>query len=212
MSENLEIRKGTRKVLANREKRLKELAKTAWTQTMAEFYFPPLEEPNFVFDYSHKEGFYIDPENQWKITMNLADAPLFKEDDDYVKFFHAISMHEVSHYEVIPYDGLIHAKLLKAAMKYVNPKFAPIVVNIFADLVIDTITYKKYPDLMVWESKKTYEHISEKYKGRLTDFSKFLFRAYEKMWNHSLLDDNLLSKRDFIKTLESKTVSEKKIK
>ena len=110
--------------LKDREKRLKNLAKTAWTQTMAEFYFPPLDTPNFIFDYSHKEGFYIDPEDQWRITMNLADAPLFKEDDDYVKFFHAISMHEVSHYEVIPYDGLIHAKLLKAAMKYVNPNFA----------------------------------------------------------------------------------------
>ena len=200
----------SRKVLADKEKRLINCAKEAWGKTLKEFYFPPLETPNFVFDYSHKEGFYIDPDNQWKITMNLADAPLFKEEDDYVNFFHAISMHEVSHYEIIPYDGLIHAKLLKAAMKYVNHNFAPIVVNIFADLVIDTMMYKKHPNLMKWESQKTYEHISAKYGENLSDFSKFLFRAYEKLWNHSLLDDSLLSKRDLIKALESKKNTEEK--
>jgi len=205
------MKSGTsRKVLASKEKRLITYAKEAWNKTLKEFYYPPLEEPRFVFDYSHKEGFYIDPDNQWKITMNLADAPLFKEEDDYVDFFHAISMHEVSHYEIIPYDGLIHAKLLKAAMKYVNHNFAPIVVNIFADLIIDTMMHKKYPDLMKWESQKTYEHISAKYGEKLSDFSKFLFRAYEKLWNYSLLDDSLLSKRDLIKTLETKTKTEEK--
>ena len=200
----------SKKFLADKEKRLIKCAKEAWSKTLKEFYFPPLDTPNFVFDYSHKEGFYIDPDNQWKITMNLADAPLFKEEDDYMNFFHAISMHEVSHYEIIPYDGLIHAKLLKAAMKYVNHNFAPIVVNIFADLMIDTMMYNKYPDLAKWETKKTYEHISAKYGENLSDFSKFLFRAYEKLWNHTLLDESLLSKRDLIKALESKRTSEEK--
>ena len=119
-------------------------------------------------------------------------------------------MHEVSHYEIIPYDGLIHAKLLKAAMKYVNPNFAPIVVNIFADLVIDTKLYKKYPDLMLWELKKGYEHISDRYKDKLSDFSKFLFRSYEKMWNQQLIDDNLYSKIDSVKEINNQSLTAEK--
>ena len=52
----------SRKVLASKEKRLITYAKEAWNKTLKDFYYPPLEEPNFVFDYSHREGFYIDPD------------------------------------------------------------------------------------------------------------------------------------------------------
>ena len=204
--------KSSRKKFSQKEERIIEFAKSAWARTMAEFYFPPLNEPNYVFDYTHKEGFYIDPDHKWQITMNLAETPLFKNDEAYVKYFHTISMHEVAHYEIIPYDGLIHAKLLKAAMKYVNQNFAPIVVNIFADLVIDTILYRKYPDLMLWEAKKTYEHISSSYMGKLSDFSRFLFRAYEKMWEVNLVDQDLLSKRNLLQSINNEAnIEEKKL-
>ncbi|MFX1443631.1 MAG: hypothetical protein ACFFHV_09480, partial [Promethearchaeota archaeon] len=192
-----------------KDKKIINLAQMAWGKTLREFYYPPLEQPKFVFDYTHKEGFYIDPDHKWQITMNLANTPLFRDDEEYIKYFHAITMHEVSHYEIIPYDGLIHAKLLKAAMKYVNPNFAPIVVNIFADLVIDTKLYKKYPDLMLWELKKGYEHISDIYKEKLSDFSKFLFRSYEKMWNQQLLDDNLISKINSVKEINIQSLTAK---
>jgi len=75
--------------------------------------------------------------------MNLANTPIFLDDQDYINYFHAISLHEVSHYQIIPYDGLINARLLKAALKNVNENFAPIVVNVFADLIIDAKLHKK---------------------------------------------------------------------
>ena len=199
----------THKRLTQKEQKIVDLAKTAWGKTLQEFYFPPLDTPRFIFDYTHKEGFYIDPDHKWQITMNLANTPLFRDDEDYIKYFHAITMHEVSHYEIIPYDGLIHAQLLKAAMKYVNPNFAPIVVNIFADLVIDNMLYKKHPDLMLWELKKGYENISDRYKDKFSDFSKFLFRSYEKMWNQQLIDENLISKIDSVKEINSQSLSAK---
>jgi len=201
------------KKLTQKEEKITDLARVAWARTMAEFYFPPLNEPDFIFDYTYKEGFYIDPDKQWGITMNLADTPIFSDDNDYIKYFHSISMHEVSHYEVIPYDGLIHAKLLKAAMKYVNSNFAPIIVNIVADLIIDTILFKKYPDLMSWEMKKGFEHISNKYRKNLSNFSKFLFRTYEKMWDFTLLDQSLSSKLDVLKKINfNSLVDEEKSK
>jgi len=184
------------KEIKEREEKIIELAGIAWTQTMVEFYFPPLNEPNYVFDYTHKEGFYIDPAHKWQITMNLANTPLFTEDQEYIDYFYAISLHEVAHYQIIPYDGLINAKLLKAAMIYVNQNLAPVVVNVFADLLIDSKLHKIYPELMEWEMKETYEHLSSKNEDNFSDFSQFLFRAYEKMWEKDVTCDKSFDKMD----------------
>jgi len=130
-------------------------------------------------------------------------------------------MHEVSHYQIIPYDGLINAKLLKAAMKHVNRYFAPIIVNIFADLVIDLKLYKKYPDLMLWEAKKTYEYIKGGNETKLSDFAKFLFRAYEKTWDAEISPDVSLNELDdlvnkvvnvILKNFEDETKWEEKVR
>jgi len=183
-------------LLLENENRLIALAKTAWAKTMVEFYFPPLNEPNFVFDYTHKEGFYIDPDHKWQITMNLANTPEFLKDEEFIDYYYAISLHEVSHYQVIPYDGLINAKLLKAAMTYVNKNLAPIVVNVFADLIIDTKLHQKYPELMEWELKETYKSLSSRSDSKFSDFAQFLFRSYEKMWEKDITDDKSFTKMD----------------
>ncbi|MFX1574397.1 MAG: hypothetical protein ACFFB0_16780 [Promethearchaeota archaeon] len=196
--------KAKNRELNSKEKKIKKLAKIAFSKALAEFYYPPLSEPNYVFDYTHLEGFYIDPEHKWQITMNLANTPLFKDDQEFLDYFYIISLHEISHYQIIPYDGLINAKLLRAAMRKVNQNFAPIVVNIFADLVIDTTLYQKYSELIVWELKTTYESI--KNKGKTSDFSKFLFRAYEKIWNLEIFKDNTLHIMDTLAERVSKTI------
>ncbi len=203
---------------AEKEKRTIELANFAWNKTLKEFYYPPLNDPNYVFDYTHLEGFYIDPEHRWQITMNLANTPLLKDDQEYIDYFYIISLHEVSHYQIIPYDGLTHAKLLRAAMTHVNQNYAPIVVNIFADLIIDTKLYQKYSNLIEWEMAETYKHITN--KGPLSNFSKFLFRAYEKMWDKDVIGDEKLKEMDslaegvtkiILKNFEDESTWEKKV-
>jgi hypothetical protein len=197
-------RKDLKKSITEKENKIKRLAKEAWSKTLKEFYYPPLNDPNYVFDYSRLEGFYIDPDQRWQITMNLANTPLLKDDQGYLDYFYAISLHEVSHYQIIPYDGLIHAKLLRAAMKHVNQNYAPIVVNIFSDLIIDTKLYQKYPNLIEWELIQTYKYISS--SDRISDFSKFLFRVYEKMWRKEILYDNSLKEMDSLAERVSKIV------
>ncbi len=182
-----------KKELNQKEQHLIELANIAWDKTQKALYFPPLDLPTFIFDYTHLEGFYIDPQNKWKISMNLANVPIFIDDQEYINYFHAISLHEVSHYQIIPYDGLINARLLKAAMKHVNENFAPIVVNVFADLIIDAKLHKKEPDLIVWELKTTFNHLFERNKNKLSEFSKFLFRAYEKLLNIKIVNSDLFT-------------------
>ncbi len=191
------------KTLSDKEKKQIDLAKIAWGQTLRDFYYPPLKEPNFVFDYTQVEGFYIDPEHKWQITMNLANVPLFEKDEEYIKYFYAISLHEASHYQIIPYDGLTNARLLRAALKHVNYIHAPIVVNIFADLIVDTKLHNKNSDLMEWELKHTFEHVTNKNIGEMSDFSKFLLSAYEKMWNLKISDESL---PDSIDSLAEKVV------
>ena len=209
-----------KKVLTPKEQHIVKLAKIAWSRTQQEFFFPPLDMPNFIFDYSNLEGFYIDPQDKWKITMNLANTPIFIEDQDYINYFYAISLHEVSHYQIIPYDGLINANLLKAAMIYINENFAPIVVNIFADLIIDAKLYKKNPELIYWELTKTYAKLLDNSKNKLSEFSKFLFRSYEKLLDVNIADDGFFSSVEGLssrvvnvvkKDLEDETLWEDKV-
>ncbi|MFX0155403.1 MAG: vWA domain-containing protein [Candidatus Hodarchaeota archaeon] len=213
-------RKGKRikKELTEKEKRTIELANIAWSKTLREFYYPPLNDPIYVFDYTHLEGFYIDPEHRWQITMNLANTPILKDDQEYINYFYIISLHEVSHYQIIPYDGLTHAKLLRAAMTHVNQNYAPIVVNVFADLIIDTKLYHKYSNLIEWEMVETYKHIIN--KGPISSFSKLLFRTYEKMWNKDVIGDEKLKEMDslaeritkiILKNFEDESTWEKKV-
>ena len=209
-----------KKELEDKEKEIIELARIAWNYTIKEFYYPPLNEPIYVFDYTRREGFYIDPANRWQITMNLANTPLFSEDEDYIRYFHAISLHEVSHYQIIPYDGILNAKLLRAAMKHVSRIHAPIIVNIFSDLIIDTKLFKQNPDLMLWELESTYKHVSSRFKPQISDFSKFLFRAYEKFWDVNITGDPSLGEMDplvnkvknvIMKEFENETSWEQKV-
>jgi hypothetical protein len=208
------------KELNRKEQHLIELAKIAWVRTQKALYFPPLDLPNFIFDYTHLEGFYIEPLNKWKISMNLANAPIFIDDQEYINYFHAISLHEVSHYQIIPYDGLINARLLRAAMKNVNENFAPIVVNVFADLVIDAKLHKKEPDLIAWEIKTTFNHLFERNKNKLSEFSKFLFRTYEKLLNIEIVGNDLFTSVESVaeivvnivkKNFEDETLWEEKV-
>ena len=54
----------THKKLTQKEQKIVDFAKMAWGKTLREFYYPPLEQPKFVFDYTHKEGFFIDPDHK----------------------------------------------------------------------------------------------------------------------------------------------------
>jgi len=83
-------------------------------------------------------------------------------------------------------------------MKQVSRIHAPIIVNLFSDLIIDTKLFREHPDLMSWELENTYNHVSSRLKGQLSDFSKFLFRAYEKMWEMNITGDSSLSSMDTI--------------
>ena len=194
--------------LTSKEKKIITFAQEAFNKTLAEFYFPPLNEPNYVFDYSNKEGFYIDPIDSWQITLNLANCPVFLSDDDYINFFYAITLHEVSHYQVIPYDGIINAKLLRAALKHTNENFAPIIVNLFSDLIIDKKLYMRHPKLVSWELKTTFKHIQDTYQKKMSNFTLYLFRVYEILLKISILDHKISDELNLMAIKSEKIISD----
>ena len=202
------------------EKNLIKFAREGWSKAIQAYFFPPLEEPQYVFDYSLAEGFYIDPNANWRVTMNLASVPPFSNQDEYINFFQAISMHEIGHYQIIPYDGLMHARLLKAAMKHLSPDLAQISINLFADIVIDTILYREHPLLMKWEIETFFTHLMYKNDKKFCNFSKLIFYIYKKMFqinadiedikeNIKELGDNIL--KIALKNIEIESTWEQKV-
>lgn len=173
------------------ETKLLQAAEAGWKLALSDYYYPGIPEPEFVFDTSRQEGFYISPENGWRITLNLLEAPYLPTKVQYRRFFRSISQHEIGHYDMCPYDGLLTAKLLSAAMEKVNRFLAPIVLNVFADLLIDTHLFRRNEMLTLWRERKIVGDILADFtkKGaldQLTRFWKVLVKSYEYLWERDL--------------------------
>jgi hypothetical protein len=86
-------------------------------------------------------------------------------------------------------------RLLAAAIKGgVSKNYAPMIVNIFADLLIDNRTHKKFGDLMNWELKITAEQaLQDNKKNKISKLWKLLVRCYEILWNINIMPKSMLS-------------------
>ncbi len=171
------------------EQNLTRIASEAWDQAIADYYFPALAKPKLVFDSTRNEGFYIDTD-EWRVTLNLLEVPTFINDTEIHDYIHSVSQHEIGHYDLCPYDGLTNAALLSAAMKKVSEIFAPLVVNIFSDLLIDTHLRGKYPKLTEWRMREGIKDVivhdkGAEDEGKFSDTWKILVKAYEYLWDVS---------------------------
>ncbi len=169
------------------EQRIHDLAESAYTKALSEYQYPSLPDPDLIFDYSKEKGFFINNQT-WQVTLNLANTPDIHLNQEITDYFFMLSFHEIGHYCYCPFDGITDMKLMAAAIEGGVFKFyAPIVVNIFSDLLIDYRSHQKYPQLMEWELNKNVEKMrNEKPNGNVSNLWKFLVRCYEVMWNFHL--------------------------
>ncbi|MHA1519262.1 MAG: hypothetical protein ACTSRK_03680 [Promethearchaeota archaeon] len=115
------------------------------------YFFPSIPDPLLIFDYSKQTGFFIDF-STYQITLNLANTPEIFLDQEYYEYFFSLSLHEISHYIICPYDNITNMKLIAAVLRaQVYKYYAPIIVNIFSDLLIDYKNHLRYPEIMEWE-------------------------------------------------------------
>jgi hypothetical protein len=176
------------------ETRVYHLAQDAYNQALKFYYFPSLPEPNYIFDYTKEKGFFIEPDS-WRITLNLANTPKIHLDQEYIDYFHALSLHEIGHYHWCPYDNITNYRLLGAAIEGgVNKFYAPIVTNIFSDLLIDYRIHERFPEKMEWEmAHTTRATLDEQTDKPPSGLWLMLVRAYEIMWNKKILPKEMVS-------------------
>jgi hypothetical protein len=127
--------------------------------------------------------------------MNLANTPGIYLDQEYSDYFFSLSLHELSHYVYCPFDTATNFRLLAAAIQGgINKFYAPMVVNIFSDLVIDWRNHQQFPEIMNWELKKTVEEILiETPAEKHSNLWKLLVSCYEHFWDQQVLPDGLIS-------------------
>ncbi|MHA1109536.1 MAG: DUF58 domain-containing protein [Promethearchaeota archaeon] len=201
------------------------IGRDAWDGALHDFHTPAIPDPTFAFDKSKIIGFFIDLES-WATMLNLSNAPTGLSEKKLYDFYNVLSLHEISHYVVCPYDAVTNARLIRAAMKHVHERLSPLVVNFFADLVVDMKLFRKKPKEMEFQLRETLK-MSESVGKSKTDrehsnFYKILIKCYELMWNIDLKlpnDQNLEITLDaekitniIMKDFEDESLWEKKTK
>jgi hypothetical protein len=166
------------------------IGRDAWDGALHDFHTPAIPDPTFAFDKSKLIGFFIDLES-WATMLNLSNAPIGLSDKKLYDFYNVLSLHEMSHYVVCPYDAITNARLIRSALKAKIPeRLSPIVVNFFADLVVDMKLFRKKPKEMEFQLRETLKMSEEVGKSKEEkDHSKFykvLIKSYELMWDIDL--------------------------
>ncbi len=200
--------------LSTEERKIRSIADSAFNAAMELYFFPSIPDPLMIFDYSKQTGFFIDF-STYQITLNLANTPEIFLDQEYFNYFFSLSLHEISHYIICPYDNITNMKLIAAVLRaQVYKYYAPIIVNIFSDLLIDYQNHLRYPEIMEWEltlqvsqgipppassspssspnSKPESSNSSSPSpttENSSSDLWKLLCRAYEIMWEKDFLPD-----------------------
>jgi hypothetical protein len=118
----------------------------AWSRAIKDFYHPPLPEPEIENIPDVSSYFYIDSKS-WTVHLNLSGIPLHLHTEEVIPYLTSICHHEIQHYLLCPYDGVMNGRMYAAARKHVNDATAMFVCNFFADLVVDSNLLRRFPSL-----------------------------------------------------------------
>ncbi|MHA1340552.1 MAG: hypothetical protein ACTSRZ_08570 [Promethearchaeota archaeon] len=174
----------------------------AWNESLSFYHHPAIEPPIFVFDRNKIVGFFIDI-NTWQTVLNLANSPTFINEKEYFMYFQSMSLHEIGHYIYCPYDlytnGILLAEIIR---EKISENMAPVILNIFSDLIVDTNLYRRRPEVMEFELRedlKFANKANKSIKSTTTENSsenskifKLMIKCYEYLWN---IDLNLPAKK-----------------
>ncbi len=128
------------------EDSLHSAAVQAWSQALKDFYHPPLPEPEIENVLGVSSYFYIDA-GTWTVHLNVSGVPLHLQIDEVIPYLTSICHHEIQHYLLCPYDGVMNGRMFTAARKHVNDATAMFVCNLFADFVVDSNLLRRFSSL-----------------------------------------------------------------
>lgn len=159
---------------------LRVVAGNAWFQALQDFYHPPLPEPEIEHNHDVSSFFYIDSD-RWTVHLNTAGVPIHMILSDAEQYLISVCHHEIQHYLLCPFDGVMNGRMFVAARTHVNDATAMFVCNLYADLVVDSNLLKRYPSL-------THKRINSSIHDsavRIHDHSdlwKLIVTCYRVMW------------------------------
>jgi len=131
---------------SHEEDTLHSAAVQAWSRAIKDFYHPPLPEPEIENIPSASSYFYIDS-GSWTVHLNVSGVPLYLSCEEAINYLTSICHHEIQHYLLCPYDGVMNGRMYAVARKHVSDATAMFVCNFFADLVVDSNLLRRFPSL-----------------------------------------------------------------
>ncbi|TXT55938.1 MAG: hypothetical protein BAJATHORv1_30321 [Candidatus Thorarchaeota archaeon] len=156
----------------------------AWLKAMSDYYNPPLPDPTIEYQEDVNSYFYIDA-TTWTVHLNTAGYPLHLSGEDLFSYALSICHHEMQHYLVCPFDGVLNGMMFAGARKHVNDVTAMFVCNLFADLVVDSGLLKRFPELT---RSRIHQSIQDS-ANRVSEHSalwKLIIACYKEMWGFLL--------------------------
>ncbi len=115
-----------------------DMAKFEYENALNLLYNPFLDIP--VVEYNPRSGspFYINPDDNWKVHLNVAFIPLFLEHVHKSLYIRTISYHEISHYLICPNNLKTSLLMLHRAKQVTkDERIASMINNIVSDIIID---------------------------------------------------------------------------
>ncbi len=122
------------------------VARRAWDLAVIDFFHPPLPEPVIEHSPDASSFFYIDS-SSWTVHLNTAGVPLYLGGPETEGFLRSVCHHEIQHYLLCPFDGVTSGMMFAGARRHLNNDLAMFVVNLFADLVVESSLLRRYPSL-----------------------------------------------------------------
>ena len=156
------------------------VAGQAWSRAVQDFYNPPLPEPEIEHIDGASSFFYIDS-GSWTVHLNTAGVPIHMDILKAESYLTSVCHHEIQHYLLCPFDGVMNGRMFSAARKHVNDATSMFVCNLYADVVVDSNLLQRFPVL-------THERISSSIHDsamRIHDHSdlwKLIVTCYRVMW------------------------------
>jgi hypothetical protein len=168
-------------------------------------FVPPEHQDHIAGQY------YISIGNGWQINLNFGQLPNRKKEfRDEVKI---LARHEIEHYRSCPYDIITYLRMIKTIIKTIGNsdcgiddvrilEIAKGIANQFADVVVDTNNYEKYPKETLkseieWVKKGSKEEFSAAPRSE-----KLMFLLKEAIWGEDLkLNESEIDVKNSIKNL-----------
>ncbi len=162
-------------------------------ETLSEFYYPPIPEPEIRWDYFDKRLIKVDHE-KWGFMINLAATPNISQ-DELERFYKVISRRIIAYYVVCPYDIETSTRMLVSAVTSSNIKVGKIATNLLIELINTDYLSRIYRDDMIWFYKLIFGNLSFSMKKKI-GLEIIVPLLIEKILDHPIINDNVRNSID----------------